>query len=181
MKYKIYIVVLLAFCSCNINNISSYKTPEFSFPYPGNWTIIKKSALDSCSGTILTDNGDTLYFDYGLHVEPMSKNDTFYVPGELKKSFLGKGYNLGNAIFIESGHLDSLYQLRTIVTTRDKHAMLFVPKFDSIIFRGISGIFINNIKETPAGIIKFRIYGNDLKKESDKGLTMIINNIVFKE
>lgn len=151
----------------------------FEMQIPEKWSILETGGLDSFSGSILTDVGDTIKFDYGSYSYSFDE----YVrvrPPEMKSRYdssetfwetviYSKDYQLDDAHAV---YLKNYYYYDTIDGYKTKFSL---PKKIGL---GTTGIYVDSI-----GIkgMKFCILGTNLDTVSHNQLFEAIKSIDFRD
>jgi len=75
MKKLLSIIILILICSCKSPKYKIIDFGQFEITVPEKWNKYEKTGIDSYVGGIITNNNDTLNFDFGMYSADLSKSD----------------------------------------------------------------------------------------------------------
>lgn len=169
--------------SCNSDNgytILDYK--NFKIQVPKSWKKINTQGIDSNVGIITTQDHDTIRFDLGIHSSSLEENPLI-IDKIILKEILKEHPQEDISEFIivndmkninVNNYLKSHVHFEKIDNYNAK--IIEVKKSE----KGITGIYIDNIKNSSSGKIRFNFYGINLKPNNQKELLKAIKTLKFK-
>ncbi len=181
-RYKICLVLLLLFSSCQTKNVSE-QAINLSFltaRAPNTWKVIQLQGIDSDVQGIVTDSGDTLFLDYGLYSDSF---DDLVVPVrsfERKKIYdAAKFHYPGRMIFSKTPEIDEaqaihLSEYFLYDTINGKRAKIVLPKR---IGKGITGIHFPEVNQKGT---RLTIYGRNLDTLQQFAAYKLFQSIHFR-
>jgi len=152
---------------------------DFTIQVPKDWKELKPGAIDSNAGIIITKNNDSIFYDYGPYSNSLEENPAV-ISRKVLKEILNEHPETDTTEFIitnddETVNFEDFIKSKVIYKKIDRyHAKILEPKR---IGKGITGIYIDSIKNKPIGKIKFSLYGKDLSKESQIELLNTIHTL----
>ena len=75
MKKLLSIIIVLLISSCAKRNYKTIDFGQFRITVPEKWNKFESNGIDSYVGGIITNDNDTLKFDFGRYSGDLSKND----------------------------------------------------------------------------------------------------------
>jgi len=185
MKKLSTAIILIGLTACNQNqpenNTKILDFGAFTIEAPKSWKQIKQKGIDSYIGRIAIDSKDTLDFDLGWY----SNTLTEYEPQIVERSSLQhmqQPVDTSELIIVENrrGVDADKYRKNNISwdTIAGRKAKIVYPRQSGI---GTTGVYIDSLWISGSGIVRFNLYGNNLRPESEKKVLQALRTLKFKK
>lgn len=185
-KHNFFLLILLVLIpACNKSEIKKVKFDGFTIEVPRKWKKIKLKGTDSYVGGIVTEDKDSIIFDYGLYSNSLDINQPIKDSIFWDVLRLNEGIDPDKAFKIRDSliniiNVDSLNSHITEFKEIDnKKAKIIYPKKG---IRGTTRIYLDSIWDRNInGSVRFNFYGNNLKIESRDALIKAFNTLKFEK
>jgi hypothetical protein len=152
----------------------------FTIVTPQSWTKIEQHGIDSYVGAIAIDNKDTLSFDLGLYSNNLYEYDPTILDSSMMKDIDTTRTNIHEIIFAKHRlqvDPDKYRKNNVSWDTIDGHlAKIVCPRQTGI---GTTGVYVDSLWDSKIGIIKFNLYGENLKPENEKKVLEVLQTLKF--
>ena len=181
MKYSL-ILSFLILLNCTNSKTKKEDFNVFEIEIPKTWIKIKLKGIDSNVGAIITDENDTIFYDYGLYSNDLTENPII-IDKKMLSFIKESNKNFNESEFIVVNNLDSVnienYKLNneTSAIISNLNCKIINPKK---IGNGITGIYFPNVKKSDSKIIKFNLIGTNLNENNNELLLQAFHTIKFK-
>jgi hypothetical protein len=150
----------------------------FTIETPHSWTKIKDRGIDSYVGRIAIDSTDTLDFDYGLYSNNLHEYDPTILDSSMMKDVDTSQIN--EIIFVKNRmRVDpDKYRKNNISwdTINGHKAKIVFPRQSGL---GTTGIYIDSLLVSGSDVLKFNLYGENLKPENEKKVLDALRTLQF--
>ncbi|WP_157600528.1 hypothetical protein [Rufibacter sp. DG15C] len=142
--------------------------------------MVDLKGIDSHIKAIVTEDGDTLQFDYGFYSGALEEESLKVYPANLRKIFIERGRDTTGFIFLDkeivsSSDLEPYRKQRLENKIIDGfRASIMTPKKPGT---GITGVYFDSLGNGPIGNIQLRFSGNNLKPKNSVLFLKSINTI----
>ncbi len=182
-KKNLLIFLSILIISCN--NDHGYKTlnyKSFKIQVPKSWKKINIHGIDSNVGILTTKDHDTIRFDIGIYSNSLEENPLIIDKTILKEILKEHPQeDVSEYIIVNdmkninvNNYLKSKIHYEKIDNYNAKILEAKKPE------KGITGIYIDSIKNSSSGKIGFNFYGINLKKNNQKALLKAIKTLKFQ-
>lgn len=180
-SFCITLFIILQSCSNHETKMIDFE--NFQITIPKYWEKIRLEGIDSNVGGFVTENNDTIIFDYGSYSNPLEEDIIIF-----ERKFVRE-------IIKENPETDTLHM--TIVSDISKvnqedfkinkehfekisgyQAKIVSPKHSG---KGITGIHFDSLGNSSLGKIKFTLYTQNLNIKNEKELLKAIRTIKLKK
>ncbi|AMM50396.1 hypothetical protein TH61_03260 [Rufibacter sp. DG15C] len=178
------LIILLIICaSCRKNENHEFQTVDFEafqVDLSKTWRVVDLKGIDSHIKAIVTEDGDTLQFDYGFYSGALEEESLKVYPANLRKIFIERGRDTTGFIFLDkeivsSSDLEPYRKQRLENKIIDGfRASIMTPKKPGT---GITGVYFDSLGNGPIGNIQLRFSGNNLKPKNSVLFLKSINTI----
>ncbi|WP_263004301.1 hypothetical protein [Chryseobacterium edaphi] len=169
--------------SCSKKDFQRIRFRNFDIAVPTRWKKIELSGIDSNVGGLLTENNDTIVFDYGPHSNSLEETPNIY-DRKFLNEILKAHPDIDTTEMIIVNDISKIepenYKINYSYTERlsGYQAKIVYPKKAG---KGITGIYIDSIGHSSLGKIEFNLYAENLNIEDQKALLKAIKTIHFKK
>jgi len=177
-KAFFYISFIVISCSTNIDE-KIVELEHYSLSVPGEWFLVQTDGIDSKITMLITKSTDTIYLDYGQHVQGFS--ETIKVHSlESKVHFDSIDWPYRHEMIFSKNatveerqgiYLDEYYRYDTI---DGRQAKIMLPK---VVGKGSTGIHFDSLNQKNE---KFTIVGNNLDETVREKLQKVFYTVEFK-
>ena len=174
---------LIFVLSCSKSETKKIDFKVFEIEVPSQWKKIKISGIDSEVGAIVTEENDTIHFDYGSYSNSLEENIVIY-DREFLKTILTKHPETDTSEMIIVSDISKVNQEDFKINKNHYesisgyNAKIVSPKKSE---NGLTGIYIDSLGTSSIGKIKFNLYGLNLNTKNQKNLLTAIKTIKLKK
>lgn len=150
----------------------------FEINIPSSWQYISQKGIDSSIGIFLTENNDTIRFDYGLYSPTLTETDPIIIPNDLLSQFIESGEDTSQYIFVQNPlEVDLDNYRKQNVTFENVNGYRAKITYPREIGKGITGLYVKKLKDGNS----FSIYGFNLCRKEHELLLEVAKTIKFKD
>jgi hypothetical protein len=183
------ILFLLLLSACTDQNEQKTKMIDFgtfSIELPESWQIREVKGIDSEVKEIITQEGDTLHFDYGLYSNPLNEEEERIYPEKLKAWFITNHVDTTGKIFLAKDSITEQdrekYRKQQISyqIIDGYQAKIVSPKHPGI---GLTGVYFDSLSTIGEGMgnIKLEFSGENIQPKNNALFQQAIRTIQFKK
>ena len=183
MKIFTFCFLILFLQNCTKKQTKRISFNQFTIEIPNGWKEIRISGIDSEVGAIVTEENDTIHFDYGPYSNSLEENIVIYDRKFLKmiltehpdtdtsQMIIVSDINKVNEedFKINKNHFKSISGYNAKIVSSKKSG------------NGLTGIYIDSLGTSSIGKIKFNLYSLNLNTKNQKELLTAIKTIKFKK
>ncbi|NCT72887.1 MAG: hypothetical protein GXC78_00020 [Chitinophagaceae bacterium] len=184
----IYFVLLLVSCTSNQNEkdeVLQMKMFSVQVSSLRLDSIITQSE-DGYRGMILSNNTDTIHFNFGYDIDNLSEKDptVIYYPydeADIRSNLDTSLVNPQKIVYTDKPNFDiDEFRKQNVYfdTISGLHAKITVPR--RIEKGGITGVYIDSLKSDDGGRLKFNFYSTNLDSLKQKRMLKMVHSIKFK-
>lgn len=172
-----YVVIFLLFLSCNQkNDTKEIDFKNFSMVLPVTWERITVQGIDSKVDIIVTQNKDSVYFDFGQYSQEFNETNKVFSLEQIRK-YDSLKMDTKDLFFSDTPEIDQfqgtfLKEYYYYDTIDDRIAKIKIPKR---VKDGEIGILFKNVKKE-----KLTIIGKNLDLDEQEILRKAFGSIKFK-
>ncbi len=141
---------------------------------------------DGYHGKILSDNLDTIYFNFGYDIDNLSEKDpaVIYYPyneADIRNNLDTALVDPSKIVYTNKPNFDiDEFRKQNVYfdTISGLHAKITVPRR---VGRGITGVYIDSIRSDAGGRLKFNFYAKDLDSIKQERMLKSIRSIKLKK
>jgi hypothetical protein len=182
MKQIYLLLVVLLFSCTGENKYEEFNFGEFTIVGPKSWKVVNVNGIDSYVKEIITENQDTLYFDYGYYSNPLEDKILPYHREDIIQILVQNGYDEKKLrAENDSVHEQALRERKEIYeyeTISGFRAKIVKPK---VIGQGITGVYFDSLGTESGMNISLNFLGVDLSEEDHEELLKALKTIKIKE
>ena len=184
LKKRMFIKIGLSLLACKLAFACNKDKSLIDFNYftvqaPEEWKRIEIKSVDNESGLILIGDKDTLFYDMGAYSNSLTeRRDVKLIPLKFKNEL--KIDDTTNVIYVSNGKMDYDLYYRQNAVFQYKDSILIKYVFPRWPGKGITGLYIDSLKNEPKGNIKFSIFGENLDKIKQEEVISVLKTIRIK-
>ena len=152
----------------------------FTIEVPNTWKKIKRKGIDSYTGGIAIDSVDTIGFDLGVWSNSLTEQPP--VIWERSSFQFPKNFDTTQVVLVDDlrGIDPDKYRKQTLTwdTIDGREVKVVYPRKPG---KGVTGIYIDSLRQTRSEIDRFNLYGIDLKSQNQQEFLKTVKTIKFKE
>lgn len=186
MKKAFVVGILILAFGCNSDNeLKLYDFVPFTIEGPSSWKVRNVRGVDSYVKEIITENSDTLYFDYGYYSNPLEEEihpvfDEFTI-----KLLTEKGVIEEDSLRAEN---QRAYE-KAILNKKENFEFDTVGGFKAKLVKpikigeGVTGIYFDSLRNSSSMemTVKLNFYGIDLNEQDQNDVLRAVKTIKFKK
>jgi hypothetical protein len=184
-KFLIVLILIVALTSCNQSRRKDgTKTLDFgafTIETPPSWTKIEEKGVDSYVGRIAIDEKDTLDFDLGWYSNTLTEDEPQIVERSLLQNRT-QPVDTTELIIVESRKgvdIDKYKKNNVSWDSIDKRrAKIVFPRRTGI---GITGVYIDSLWISGAGVDRFNLYGENLSADNERKVLASLRTLKFRK
>jgi hypothetical protein len=183
-----FLLTLLVGCTANQDKrieTLSLKLFSIQISFFKSDSIIAQSD-DGYNGKILSNNTDTIYFNFGYDIDNLSEKDpaVIYYPyneADIRSNLDTTLVNPEKIVYTNKPNFDiDEFRKQNVYfdTVSGVHAKITVPR--RIEKGGITGVYVDSLKSDDGGRLKFNFYAKNLDSLRQERMLKAIRSIKFK-
>lgn len=184
MKLIFKIFIFLIIFSCKNSETKKVNFEGFSIEIPVKWKQIKLKGVDSYVGGFITQQKDSIIFDFGFYLNSLDTHQK--IRDSLFTELIEKGNEYEHSLemldsIISTINIDSLsnYEIEYYVID-NKPAKIIFPKYNKT--HGSTGVYFDSIWDKDIEQkVRFNLYGNNLNKHNKEQLIKAIKTLKFEK
>ena len=155
---------------------------SFTIEAPRSWKSLEINGIDSYVGKIAIDNKDTLSFDLGWYSNKLYEYDLAFLDSSMLGTIDTNLIDLDAVAFVNDkmlGDPDKHRKNNVSWDTIDRRkAKIIFPRQAGI---GTTGIYIDSLWISGAGVDRFNFYGTNLQPENEKKVLEAFRTLKFRK
>lgn len=185
MKILISAIVIFGLNACKQpqpkGNTKTMNFGSFTIEIPHSWQQVKVNGIDSDVGSIAIDNKDTLHFDLGWYSYNLTEGEPWIVERSVVENFQ-PGVDTSEMIIVESSrYIDpDKYKKQNVSwdSIDGRTAKIVYPRRSG---NGFTGVYIDTLWISKSRVVKFNLYGRNLKPENEKVFLNALRTLKFQK
>lgn len=182
-------IFLLMFMGCTTNQLKQEENLSLKLFSIQN-SILKSDSIinesdDGRNGMIVSENLDTIYFNFGYDIDNLSEKDpaVIYYPHneeDIRNNLDTALVDPRKIVYTNKPNFDiDEFRKQNVFfdTVSGLHAKITVPRR---VGRGITGVYIDSIKSDAGGRLKFNFYATNLDSAKQERMLRAIRSIKLK-
>lgn len=182
-------IFLLMFMGCTTNQLKQEENLSLKLFSIQN-SILKSDSIinesdDGRNGMIVSENLDTIYFNFGYDIDNLSEKDpaVIYYPHneeDIRNNLDTALVDPRKIVYTNKPNFDiDEFRKQNVFfdTVSGLHAKITVPRR---VGRGITGVYIDSIKSDAGGRLKFNFYATNLDSAKQERMLRAIRSIELK-
>ncbi|OCK53215.1 hypothetical protein BA768_01275 [Chryseobacterium sp. CBo1] len=183
MKYVFMLLLLTLLVNCSQKKTQNLSFNNFDIEVAGEWKKLKLQGVDSDVGGFITENNDTVSFDYGPYSNSLEEDIVIFERKFIKEIIKEHPETDTSKMIIVSDvskvtQEDFKINKKHYEKISGYNAKIVSPKRSG---EGITGVYFDSLGASSLGKIKFTLYGQNLNFKNQKELLNAIRTIKLKK